>query len=172
MRARSARLLFGRTYKEVFDGHRRSKDGNVEVDLHLQSLERALAWLLLTPVMRYRKIPLDVKDLLQVLGHFCDGLNVIVGGPDQPAEVSKVDVGHDELAVVLHDGPDFIELAILLLAHVLEKAHGNHEIEALSGKIDRVIGNVDLLQVRRRIMDGDVDAVVSDIRSQHRTQRR
>src|SRR6266481_5605374 len=121
-------------------------------------------------MMRSRKTLFYLEQLIQTLCHLGNWLNIIVVRPDLPAKMSKIDVAHHKFAVILQDRPDLLELAVLLLAHVLEETEGHHEIEALIIESNRFAHNVEFSQVRGWLMNCDICTMIANVGIKQRSK--
>jgi hypothetical protein len=104
-----------------------------------------------------------MEHLVEMLRDLGDGLNIVVVRPHPAAAMPKIDIGHDELAVILEDSPYFLEFLVLLGTHVFEKPEGDDKIKALIVKSNGLPRNIDFSQVRSWLMNGDIDAKIADV---------
>jgi hypothetical protein len=159
-----------RANEKVLHGKPSTDQWNVKVQAHLYCRDGIFPWLFLTPVMRRREAPFYLKYLFQALLHSCDRLDIIVVRPYLPSKVSEVDVGHYELAIFIQNLPDFLELPVLPLSHVLEYAHPNDEIESLFTERDLIANKIDFPQIAGRLVDCYVETEIVDVRAEQLTQ--
>ena len=152
-----------RAHKEILHGKQVADHRDVEVDVHLNGPEGVPSRLLLSPVVRSWKVPLDLEHLAQALTHPADRLHIVVVRPHQSSKVAEINIRHDKLAIVLQNILDFLKLLALQCTHVLQHTQSNDEIKASPVKSDWVFGEIYFPHKARGLLERYIDSVVANV---------
>ena len=115
------------------------------------------------PIVRSRKVPLNLETLRETLAEIIESLHVAVRPVYTPATVAEVRIRYDKYAVVIQELRYFSEFLGLEDPHIFKNTLGNDDVETLLIKPNWRLEEVSLDQIRRRVMYGYIDAIVLDI---------
>src|SRR5262249_25741686 len=142
-----------RADEEVLDGQHRADYRDVEVQVHLRGLHKPPIGLTVPPVVRRRERPVDPELTRHAPAEVSHRLDITVRPVDRLVAVPEVYVTGDEPSVARQHLTDLGQLLVLVLAHVLEEALGQDDIEPAAAKPDGLLQEICLEKAGRRVLD-------------------
>ena len=152
-----------RTDEEVCYGQYWTNKWNIHINMHIGCLYKFPVRLTAIPIVRSRKVPLNLEILCETLAEIIERLHVAVRPVYTPATVAEVRIRYDKYAVVIQELRYFSEFLGLEGPHIFKNTLGNDDVETLLIKPNWRLEEVSLDQIRRRVMYGYIDAIVLDI---------
>jgi hypothetical protein len=149
-----------RANEEVFYGEKRTDNGNVHINVHVNAFHEPAVRFVVVPMVRGRNNSLYVKKARQAVPKLRERLNVVVRLIQQPVEVVEIDIGHYEPSVRSQKLLDLGELLSLKSPDVFENSLCQDDVELLVAKSDRGSNKIQFEQVWRGVVYCHIDAVV------------
>lgn len=128
--------------------------------MHLNGPLKPRPGLVVIPALRGRKESFDAKELFKALAEDFERLNIVVRPVDVPVPVVEVHIGNQELAASVQELRDLPKFLSLNGPDVFKHTLGYNNVKVYTSKLYGPLGKVRLNQVRRRIVDRDIDPVI------------